>query len=482
MFPQIIAVCLISERQRLYLHWSHKIATVFALGISCFAFAMVTLLWRAQWSTFYLSFQVTAPFLHMVAVFIMVLLAWPVALHFFWTDNKVLQVLIISPYLAILLCLLFIPLGLHSPCIMEKGALGPKPHLIGHRGAPMVAPENTEMSFRKTAAYGAIGFETDVKISLDGVPFLMHDDTLERTTNIEAVNRTWAKVFAANFPWSELDKLNSGNWFFEKRPFFEMPPLSPEDEKLARKQRVYKLSDLLKLAYQEDKLVLFDLQYPPAYHPYRDTWINRIVEVLQNEMGNKSHLVLWLEPRDRSIVQSLAPEFQQTSGTAYPVEVLQVKGISRLNLDYRDLRWVDIREYAKANISTNLWVVSEPWLFSLAWCSGADSVTTNAVHTLGNFQRPLFLLTPGEYRSMWIVTDVLAVLFILLIFTFHWWREVGHTTYEAQSNGTFDNDLCSTPETGEPCPLYLLAGKSISPSSTNLLQLLRRASPPLPAT
>nr|XP_028581739.1 glycerophosphodiester phosphodiesterase domain-containing protein 4 isoform X2 [Podarcis muralis] len=443
----IIAVCLISERQRLYLHWSHKIATVLALGFSCFAFAMVTLLWTAQWSIFYLSFQVTAPFLHMVAVFIMVLLAWPVALHFFWTDNKVLQVLIISPYLAILLCLLFIPLGFHSPCIMEKGALGPKPHLIGHRGAPMVAPENTEMSFRKTAAYGAIGFETDVKISLDGVPFLMHDKTLERTTNIEAVNRTWAKALADYFPWSELEKLNSGNWFFEKRPFFEMPPLSPEDEKLARKQRVYKLSDLLKLAYQEDKLVLFDLQYPPAHHPYRDTWIDRTVEVIKNEMGNKSHLVLWLEPNHRSIVESLAPEFQQTSGVAYPVEVLQLSRISRLNLDYRDLRWVDIREYAKANISTNLWVVSEPWLFSLAWCSGADSVTTNAVHTLGNLQRPLFLLTPGEYRSMWIATDVLAVLFILLIFAFHWWREVGHTSYEAQSNGTFDNGPCSTPET-----------------------------------
>uniref|UniRef100_A0A670HQL2 Glycerophosphodiester phosphodiesterase domain containing 4 n=1 Tax=Podarcis muralis TaxID=64176 RepID=A0A670HQL2_PODMU len=314
----------------------------------------------------------------------------------------VLQVLIISPYLAILLCLLFIPLGFHSPCIMEKGALGPKPHLIGHRGAPMVAPENTEMSFRKTAAYGAIGFETDVKISLDGVPFLMHDKTLERTTNIEAVNRTWAKALADYFPWSELEKLNSGNWFFEKRPFFEMPPLSPEDEKLARKQRVYKLSDLLKLAYQEDKLVLFDLQYPPAHHPYRDTWIDRTVEVIKNEMGNKSHLVLWLEPNHRSIVESLAPEFQQTSGVAYPVEVLQLSRISRLNLDYRDLQeplCLLGREYAKANISTNLWVVSEPWLFSLAWCSGADSVTTNAVHTLGNLQRPLFLLVSGDSIS-----------------------------------------------------------------------------------
>lgn len=51
---------------------------------------------------------------------------------------SVIQVVIIGPYLAILLFLFLIPLGMYSPCIREKGTLGPKPALIGHRGAPMV--------------------------------------------------------------------------------------------------------------------------------------------------------------------------------------------------------------------------------------------------------------------------------------------------------------------------------------------------------
>lgn len=51
---------------------------------------------------------------------------------------SVTQVIIVGPYLAILLFLFLIPLGMYSPCIREMGTLGPKPALIGHRGAPMV--------------------------------------------------------------------------------------------------------------------------------------------------------------------------------------------------------------------------------------------------------------------------------------------------------------------------------------------------------
>lgn len=42
-------------------------------------------------------------------------------------------------YLAVLAALYLVPLSLESPCIKEKGTLGPAPALIGHRGAPMVS-------------------------------------------------------------------------------------------------------------------------------------------------------------------------------------------------------------------------------------------------------------------------------------------------------------------------------------------------------
>lgn len=54
--------------------------------------------------------------------------------------------------------------------------------ILGHRGAPREAPENTLRSFQLALAHGADGVELDVQRSRDGVPVVIHDSTLERTT------------------------------------------------------------------------------------------------------------------------------------------------------------------------------------------------------------------------------------------------------------------------------------------------------------
>lgn len=51
---------------------------------------------------------------------------------------SVRHALILGVFLMILSALYMVPLGFYSPCVKEKGALGPPPALIGHRGAPMV--------------------------------------------------------------------------------------------------------------------------------------------------------------------------------------------------------------------------------------------------------------------------------------------------------------------------------------------------------
>lgn len=55
--------------------------------------------------------------------------------------------------------------------------------VIAHRGNSMHAPEDTLESLRQGMALGADGLEFDVRLSADGVPVLMHDPTLERTTD-----------------------------------------------------------------------------------------------------------------------------------------------------------------------------------------------------------------------------------------------------------------------------------------------------------
>src|SRR5215472_12885505 len=57
------------------------------------------------------------------------------------------------------------------------------PRIIGHRGAKATAPENTLAGIRQARREGAAWVEFDVKLTADGHPILMHDDTLERTTD-----------------------------------------------------------------------------------------------------------------------------------------------------------------------------------------------------------------------------------------------------------------------------------------------------------
>ena len=80
----------------------------------------------------------------------------------------------------------------------------PYPRWIAHRGAGKLAPENTLAAFRFGASFGYRAFECDVKLSADGIPFLLHDDTLQRTTNGHGL--------AAQFTWSELSRFDAGTW------------------------------------------------------------------------------------------------------------------------------------------------------------------------------------------------------------------------------------------------------------------------------
>jgi len=94
----------------------------------------------------------------------------------------------------------------------------PYPLWIAHRGAGKLAPENTLAAFRHGASYGYRAFECDVKLSADGVPFLLHDDTLDRTTS--------GQGDADSLAWSELARLDAGGW--HSRGFAGEPPASLE--------------------------------------------------------------------------------------------------------------------------------------------------------------------------------------------------------------------------------------------------------------
>jgi len=90
---------------------------------------------------------------------------------------------------------------------------------IAHRGARSLAPENTLTAASKALAVGADLWEFDVQWTQDRELVVIHDDTLERTTNAKS-------VFPGRSPWrveaftlAQIKRLDAGSWFDEQDPF-----------------------------------------------------------------------------------------------------------------------------------------------------------------------------------------------------------------------------------------------------------------------
>ncbi|GAB5584672.1 glycerophosphoinositol inositolphosphodiesterase GDPD2 isoform X1 [Prionailurus iriomotensis] len=399
---ELLALLLRLCGQPLHLHSVHKMLLLLIMLLVAAGLVGLDVQWQQEWRSLRLSLQATAPFLHIGAVAGITLLAWPVADTFYRIHRRGPKVLLLLLFFGVALAIYLAPLCISSPCIMEPRDLPPKPGLVGHRGAPMLAPENTLMSLRKTAECGAAVFETDVMVSSDGIPFLMHDEHLSRTTDVASVFPARTSSHSSDFSCAELKKLNAGTWFLERQPFWGAKRLSDPDRKEAENQTVPTLEELLKEAAVLNLSIMFDLRRPPRNHTYHDTFVNQTLET-----------VLWLPDEDRAKVQQRAPRMRQIYGQ---------QGSNRterpqfLNLPYQDLPLLDIKALHQDNVSVNLFVVNKPWLFSLLWCAGVDSVTTNDCQLLQQMRYPVWLIPPQTYLMMWIITNCVSTL--LLLWTF----------------------------------------------------------------
>src|SRR5687768_5664886 len=84
------------------------------------------------------------------------------------------------------------------------------PLIIAHRGESVHAPENTMAAFRKAVEAGAEGVEFDVRLSKDGIPVVIHDATLARTTGINGR--------VGDMTADRLSHMDAGSWFNASHP------------------------------------------------------------------------------------------------------------------------------------------------------------------------------------------------------------------------------------------------------------------------
>ncbi|SHI21599.1 glycerophosphoryl diester phosphodiesterase [Sporobacter termitidis DSM 10068] len=117
------------------------------------------------------------------------------------------------------------------------------PAIIGHRGVPHLAPENTMASFKLALESGADGLETDVQMTKDGELVLIHDELLERTTD--------GTGLVATHTLGELRALDAGGWF------------SPE----FKGERIPTLREFLEFVSGRDLLVNIEIKSGVVLYP-----------------------------------------------------------------------------------------------------------------------------------------------------------------------------------------------------------------------
>ncbi len=103
---------------------------------------------------------------------------------------------------------------------VEQGGTNHEPLIIAHRGASAHTPENTLSALQMAVDAGADGVEFDVRLAKDGVPVVIHDETLARTA--------FRSEKTSDLTADELNKIDVGSWFNTKYPGRSKPSFARE--------------------------------------------------------------------------------------------------------------------------------------------------------------------------------------------------------------------------------------------------------------
>lgn len=129
--------------------------------------------------------------------------------------------------------------------------------VFAHRGFSEAYPENTLLAFQKALEADADGIETDLRLTLDNIPILFHDDDLKRITGLEKRPE--------ELSLSELKNLDAGSWFDPRY----------------KEEKIPSLDELLFLCSAKATLVLEIKYNPSTYKRLCEETERRIQEKLE---------------------------------------------------------------------------------------------------------------------------------------------------------------------------------------------------------
>lgn len=236
---------------------------------------------------------------------------------------------------------------------MKEGPLV-QTKIIAHRGSKGTAPENTLESFRAALKSNCDGIELDVHLSQDLVPVVIHDETVNRTSNGEG--------YVYQKTYQELQQLDAGSWFNKRFTGARIPSL----EEVLQLLKVSSFKGMLNIELKTDKIAyplleetVVDLveRYQPDYQVVYSSFN---VQSLQKVIGLVPNAEIAILFKKRGAQKAFLPN-------GHPIQAWH--GSHRLVND--------MIKNNKRKIPIRLWTVNR--LFDLGYClnKNVDAIITD---------------------------------------------------------------------------------------------------------
>jgi glycerophosphoryl diester phosphodiesterase len=238
------------------------------------------------------------------------------------------------------------------------------PFVAGHRGDSVRAPENTIPAFEAALASGAAFLETDVQLTSDGVPVLMHDWMLDRTTSGDGP--VWAKTF------EEIRALDAGAWYSPEFAGVQVPTLDEFLGLLVPSGRSAMIE--LKGAWNEEQVSLV------------------VRQVLAHGLRDRV-LLASFDVETLGAIDGVAPSIQRAIILRKPMEdpriLADLLGISAIVTSSaavaEDAAWVE--RIRAASLGTLLYTLNEDTQWEQAVGLGVDGIITDCPDDLNRWMQ-----------------------------------------------------------------------------------------------
>ena len=232
----------------------------------------------------------------------------------------------------------------------------PRPLIFAHRGASAHAPENTLTAFKKALEDGAPAVEFDVKLTADGEVVVLHDQTVDRTTNGRGDLRS--------FRLTQLKELDAGSWFDLKFRGEMIPTLDEVFETLGSQ--------------------LFLNIELTNYRTPNDGLVNKVAERVVSHSLQKNILFSSFNPANLLLAKELLPDTpcglliqELWRGRKVRRTNFREEGYQAVHPFFMDINPKWIKRAHASGTRVHVWTVNNRWIMRLLVGWGVDGIFTD---------------------------------------------------------------------------------------------------------